>query len=90
MAVETVAASVRRRASSDRLFYAGMPLAILAVVFVGFASSVATGAAYDVFSRGRVHPAYIWGGLLLFASQPLRLALGHTQAWTTFAGMVIR
>jgi len=50
---------------------------------------VATGVVYDVFSRGRVHPAYIWGGLLLFASQPLRLALGQTHAWTTFAKIVI-
>jgi hypothetical protein len=40
---------------------------------------------YDLAARRRVHPAYVWGGLLLVASQPLRLALGGTRAWLAFA-----
>jgi len=40
---------------------------------------------WDVRSRGRVHPATLWGGLLLVASQPLRFALSGTAVWMAFA-----
>lgn len=40
---------------------------------------------YDIISRGRVHRATILGGLLIVASQPLRLMLAGTQAWLSFA-----
>jgi hypothetical protein len=40
---------------------------------------------YDTVARRRLHPAYLWGGLLIVVSQPLRLALGGTGVWLTFA-----
>jgi len=40
---------------------------------------------WDLASRGRVHPATLWGGLLLVASQPLRLVVSGTAAWLAFA-----
>jgi len=40
---------------------------------------------YDVRSRGRIHPATLWGGLFLVASQPLRLAIGFSPFWASFA-----
>jgi hypothetical protein len=40
---------------------------------------------YDFTTRGRVHPATLWGGLFLIASQPLRLAIGVSAPWTAFA-----
>jgi len=40
---------------------------------------------YDLVTRRRVHPATVWGGLLLVASQPLRLMISGTAAWTAFA-----
>lgn len=40
---------------------------------------------YDLISRGRIHRATLWGGLLIVASQPLRLIIGGTQAWMSFA-----
>jgi hypothetical protein len=40
---------------------------------------------YDLFTRGRIHRATLWGGLILVASQPLRLVVGGTHAWLTFA-----
>jgi len=49
---------------------------------------VAAGVAYDVFSRGRVHPVYIWGGALIGLSIPLRLAISTTEAWRAFARML--
>ena len=42
-------------------------------------------AIYDWRTRGRVHPATIWGGLFLLASQIGRLAISGTQAWHSFA-----
>jgi hypothetical protein len=45
---------------------------------------------YDIVSRQRLHPAYLWGGLLLVASQPLRLAVGGTSAWLAFAHWLTR
>jgi hypothetical protein len=40
---------------------------------------------WDRVSRGRVHPATKWGGLLIVASQPLRLVVSGTAAWLAFA-----
>jgi hypothetical protein len=40
---------------------------------------------WDLASRGRVHPATLWGGLLLIASQPLRLVISGTAGWLAFA-----
>ena len=40
---------------------------------------------YDLVTRGRPHRATVWGGLLIIISHPLRLLIGNTQAWLTFA-----
>lgn len=40
---------------------------------------------WDRASRGRIHSATLWGGLLLIASQPLRLVISGTAAWLAFA-----
>lgn len=40
---------------------------------------------YDLITRGRVHRATLWGGLILVVSQPLRLLIGSTHAWLTLA-----
>jgi hypothetical protein len=44
--------------------------------------------AYDWFTRGRVHPATLWGGLFLVASQPLRLVVSSTDIWLNVAHWV--
>lgn len=44
---------------------------------------------HDRRARGRVHPVYLWGGLALVASGPLRVAFAHTQAWQSFARLVV-
>jgi hypothetical protein len=41
--------------------------------------------AWDLKSRGRLHPVTIWAGSLLVLSQPLRLALAGTPLWMSFA-----
>jgi hypothetical protein len=43
-------------------------------------------AIYDWQTRGRLHPATLWGGLLLILSQPARLLIGATPQWQAIAG----
>ena len=46
-------------------------------------------AAWDFRSRGRLHPATLWGGLAIVVSQPLRLVISGTAAWLAFAGWAV-
>ncbi|MQA30783.1 MAG: hypothetical protein GEU82_13275 [Luteitalea sp.] len=50
---------------------------------------VAAGIVHDWRSRGRVHPVYIWGGLIILVSGPVRFALGQTGAWQAFARLLV-
>jgi hypothetical protein len=44
---------------------------------------------YDWCTLKRIHPATLWGGLLLIASQPLRLMVGATAMWDAFGRWLI-
>lgn len=46
---------------------------------------VAACLVYDRVTLGRFSRAFLWGGLLLVVSQPLRLAIAFTPAWLAFA-----
>jgi hypothetical protein len=46
---------------------------------------VVAGIVYDLISRRRVHPAYLWGGAWVLLSVPLRLAVSKTAVWIAFA-----
>ena len=61
-------------------------LALGPPVFFGLALLVVlAGVIHDKAARGRVHPVYVWGGVLLVISIPARLAISSTEAWKTFA-----
>ena len=45
---------------------------------------------HDWRTRGRVHPLYVWGGLIILLSGPLRSGIGHTAAWQSFAQFLIQ
>mgnify|MGYP005806677919 FL=1 len=47
-------------------------------------------AIYDRRRTGRLHPAFLWGGLFVILSHWLRLALAGTGLWMTFATWVTR
>jgi len=68
------------------------PLAMMAngpVVFFAVTDLyIVAGVVFDVASRGRVHSAYVWGGLLIVGSQIARLAVWHTAGWLAFARML--
>ncbi len=47
------------------------------------------GIVHDWRGMGRVHPAYIWGGLFAVAMQPIQLAILGTDAWIGFARWLV-
>jgi hypothetical protein len=57
----------------------GVTLATIAIVIV-----------IDTVRHRRLHPAFAWGGALVAVSVPLRIALGRSDAWTAFAGWLVR
>ena len=50
---------------------------------------VVVGIVYDFISRGRIHPVYVWGGLLIALSVPGRLMLSGTALWRTIAQTLV-
>ncbi len=62
------------------------PLGFYALAFVFLLIAI----VYDLVSRRRVHPAYIWGGALLVASVPLRLMASGTETWRAMAELLVR
>lgn len=46
--------------------------------------------AFDTFRHRRLHPAFLWGSLLIIVLQPLRIVLAGTDAWVSFAGALVR
>jgi hypothetical protein len=69
----------------------GFILATGPLAFFGLADLVLLSCiAYDTAVRRKLHPAYLWGGLLVVVSQPLRLLVGGTSAWLAFAQWLTR
>ena len=76
---------VNRTVQQALLTAVAMYAVIGPIGFFGFTDLfVVVLAVYDWRTRGRIHPATLWGGAFLIASQPLRLAIGLTPAWATF------
>lgn len=69
------------------------PLALMRVGPVAFFAAtdlfVVAGLLYDLVSRRRLHPAYVWGGLFIVGSQALRLGIARTAAWLAFARALV-
>ena len=62
----------------------GPPIVIVLVLFLGLV------AVYDRWTRGRMHPVTLWGGVALLASIPVRFAVAQTSAWHRVADWLIR
>lgn len=45
--------------------------------------------AFDTVRSRRLHPAFAWGASFIIASHPLRLMLGGTSAWMSFATWLV-
>ena len=48
------------------------------------------GIIYDAAARRRVHAAYIWSGVVLVLSVPVRLMVSGTAAWNAIAVFLTR
>lgn len=68
------------------------PLAVMANGPVAFFAItdlyILPGVAFDLASRGRLHPANLWGGMLIVASQIARLMVWHTTGWIAFVKLL--
>lgn len=65
-----------------------LPLGPLGFYGFGFVFIV-IGIIYDIVSRHRVHPVYVWGGGVLFLSVPIRLVISGTDAWKSVAQSLV-
>lgn len=73
---------------------ARIPLQFIAtggpLVFFGLADlCVLACVVFDTVKYRRLHPAFLWGTLLIVASQPLRLLLSSTDVWMRFAASLV-
>jgi hypothetical protein len=50
---------------------------------------VVAGPVHDLMTRRRVHAVYVWGGLLILASFPVRRAIGLSDTWRRIAAWLI-
>jgi hypothetical protein len=61
-----------------------------ALAFFGLTDLCLLGCvAFDTVKNRRLHPVFLWGTLLIFASQPLRLMLAGTDVWMRFATAMV-
>jgi hypothetical protein len=65
----------------------GFPRGIVALPLTGL--FVAWAWVNDWRKRGRVHPAYVIGGIALLVSLPLRVKIGYTDAWRPIAEWIV-
>ena len=40
---------------------------------------------HDFYTRGRLHPVTLWGGLCMLLSEPLRFVIGYSAPFQAFA-----
>jgi len=66
-----------------------LPLGPLWFFGLTFVPALVVAMFYDRVTRGRVHPAYLWGGALLLTSVPLRLMISTTPAWHRLAETLV-
>jgi hypothetical protein len=73
--------------------FARWPFAVVASTPAGFFTAtdlfIVAALAHDLVSERRLHPANLWGGLVIVVSQPLRLAMAGTPAWLAIARGVL-
>jgi hypothetical protein len=68
----------------DFIGQGGLPV-VFGLTLLGVAACV----AIDSVINRRLHPAFGWGGILVVASVPLRIALAGTEGWNRFASWLV-
>ena len=67
-------------------YVAGRPI----LMFGLLGALVLASAVRDVWLRSPVRLVSLWGGLLILAAFPIRVAIGPTASWHSFAAWLIR
>jgi hypothetical protein len=67
-------------------YVAGRPI----LMFGLLSALVLASAVRDRLIHARVHPVSLWGGLLILAAFPIRMAIGLTGTWHSIAAWLIR
>jgi hypothetical protein len=81
-----VATTIFLSAATHRLLMFLIDPAVSPPVFFGVNDLfIVALAAYDFLSRGRIHAATLWGGLVVIAAQAGSLVLAGSSMWMTFA-----
>jgi len=68
------------------IVYLGLPVPSVLAVSTLFVVPI---VVWDWKTLGQLHPATLWGGMLVVASGPLRLAIAFTPAWLAFADWAV-
>ena len=72
-----------------RVVFQFPPLPVLPIAFGGTALLIVAAMALDALALRRLHPAMLWGGLIVILSLPGRLLIASTQAWQDLAAWLI-
>lgn len=83
MLLGTAAILTTPLARITRFTHVGLTPALSGIIFTDIL--LAALVIYDVRSRGKLHPATIWGGSFFVATQDIRILLNLTPAWQAFA-----
>ena len=70
----------------NELLIRGGPFSVFGMVV----ALVVLAGLYDLATRRRVHRVYLWGGLIIALSVPVRLVIGSSAPWLAFADSLIR
>jgi hypothetical protein len=70
----------------------GPPRTVESVMTAGLIADalILVGVIYDLRTRGRVHPTYVIGGVIIVALQVLRMPMSTTQTWYAIADFLAR
>ena len=67
-----------------------LPLGPFGFYGLTFIPVLALGVTYDWITQRRIHPAYLWGGVVLILSVPARLLISSTPAWRSLAESLVQ
>jgi hypothetical protein len=89
MLLATIAASLPAAARVSRLLefppeLRGVPGGMMLI-----AAFVVPLVLYDLWARGRLHPATLWGGGFVLALLPLRYYAARTEAWESVGRLLV-
>lgn len=65
------------------------PLPVLPIAFGGTALVIVAAMVLDSVTLRRLHPAMMWGGMIVILSLPGRLLISSTRAWQDLAAWLI-